>query len=228
MDLTTGEVAELLGVSLADVSKWAQSGALPHYEMGGELRFGREELETWMLSNESQLEQATLQGLKEGKGAQHFSLYRAINRGGVLSHIQGKTKEEVIREAVSEIANSFELDCEVLTELLLDRERLASTGLGHGLAFPHTRDFFLGRQVDVVTVVLLDQPVPFDAIDGKPVFALFFLLASDSKRHLHLLSKLAHLNHDHQFREFLRAKPNKGELLNYIKEWEHSLLKAKK
>lgn len=225
MDLTKQEVAKILGVSPDDVQEWAESGNLPHYQMDGELRFGQEELETWMLSHDDKLENTAL-NTREDSGLQHFSLYRAISRGGTYHHIEGKSKEDVIRSSVSEIATRFDFDAEVLSELLLDREKLMSTGLGHGVAFPHTRDFFLEKKIDIVTIVFPKEPIDFGSIDHKPVFALFFLLACDGKRHLHLLGKLAHLNHDVRFRDFLKNNPSQHELLSCVKEWERSLIKV--
>ncbi len=225
MDLTTQEVAKLLGVTPKDVANWAKSSNLPHYQMEGELRFGQEELESWMLTHENELENTNL-NIHEESGLQHFSLYRAISRGGVLHHIEGSSKEEIIRNSVKEIAKRYDFDADVLSELLLDREKLMSTGLGHGVAFPHTRDFFLEHRIDIVTVVFPKEPIDFGSIDHEPVFALFFLLACDGKRHLHLLGKLAHLNHDSRIRDFLKSGPSQQELLSCIKEWERSLIKV--
>ncbi len=225
MDLTAQEVAKLLGVTSNEVSDWAKSSNLPHYHMEGELRFGQEELEAWILSHEEELENANL-NVHEESGLQHFSLYRAISRGGVLHQLEGLNKDQIIRDSVKEIASRFDFDADVLADLLLDREGLMSTGLGHGIAFPHTRDFFLEHKIDIVTVVFPKEPIDYGSIDHEPVFALFFLFACDGKRHLHLLGKLAHLNHDSKFRDFLKGHPPQQELLAYVKEWERSLIRV--
>src|SRR5690606_8578206 len=123
-----------------------------------------------------------------------FSLYRALHKGGVYFDVPGSTKETLIRSSMQMLARDLHLDAEVLTELLLDRERLMSTGLSNGVAVPHTRDFLLQEPFDVVTVVFPEKPVEYDSLDGKPVHTLFFLFACDDKRHLHLLAKIAHLS----------------------------------
>jgi PTS system nitrogen regulatory IIA component len=102
----------------------------------------------------------------------------------------------------------------------MDRERLMPTTLNHGIAVPHTRDFLLQKSFDVVTVVYPKNPIEYGALDGKKVHTLFFLFACDDKRHLHLLAKLAHLTRLEEALKFLSDKPNKAELLAYIKEWE--------
>src|SRR5207244_3368095 len=103
----------------------------------------------------------------------------------------GKTKEDVIRHATKAIADKMALDAEVLTDLLLDRERHQPTSLGHGIGIPHTRDFLLNNSQDVVSVVFPEHPLDYGAPDGQPVHTLFFLFASDDKKHLHLLAKIA-------------------------------------
>lgn len=59
-------------------------------------------------------------------------------------------------------------------------------------AIPHTRDTFLENKPDFITVAFPKETIKFDSLDGKPVYVLFFLFASDDKKHLHLLAKIAH------------------------------------
>ena len=73
-------------------------------------------------------------------GNQQFSLYRALNRGGVLANVEGETKEEVIRASMQHISEKLRHDSDVLSELLLDRERLMPTAFNNGVAVPHTRE----------------------------------------------------------------------------------------
>jgi PTS system nitrogen regulatory IIA component len=156
-------------------------------------------------------------------GTQQFGLYRAVYKGGVYDNVEGESKEEVIRAAVLKIAADLRLDAEVITELLLDREKLMPTSLSSGIGVPHTRDFLLQESYDVVSVVFLKKPIEYGALDHKPVHTLFFLFACDDKRHLHLLAKLAHLASKKDNLDFLRNHPTKQEFLNYIKQWETTL-----
>ncbi|MDB6081504.1 MAG: ptsN2, partial [Chlamydiia bacterium] len=88
---------------------------------------------------------------------------------------------------------------------------------------PHARKFHLSGYQDIVTVVFLDKPIEYGALDGLPVHTLFFLLACDDKRHLSLLSKMAHLLANPIMRAKLCKHPQKEELLNLITEWESGL-----
>lgn len=227
MDLKLKDVAELLNVSENTIRRWIADGKIPYYRLNNQLRFSRSEIENWVLSSkqeggfvpfDSETQEFRL-------GTQQFGLYRAIHKGGVYSDVPGDSKEEVICEAMKRIAADLHLDPEVITELLLDRERLMPTALSHGVGVPHTRDFLLQESYDVVAIVFPKKPIEYGALDGELVHTLFFLFACDDKRHLHLLAKLAHLSSDPENLDFMRTHPDKMELLDYIKTWETHIKK---
>lgn len=228
MDLKLKDVADLLNVSETTVRRWIAEGKIPYYRLNHQFRFSRNEIENWVLSSKQEGDFSTileedLPLKSESLGTQQFGLYRAIHKGGVYRNIPGLSKEEVIANAVALIAKDISLDAEVITDLLLDREKLMPTALSNGVAVPHTRDFLLEESFDVVAVVFPENPIEFGALDGKPVDVMFFLFACDDKRHLHLLAKLAHLSSKDSSLDFLHSKPSKTEMLEYIKEWESNL-----
>ena len=235
MDLKIKDVADLLNVSEMTIRRWLSKGKIPAYKINHQYRFSREEIEDWVMScktdslfKESEPQKIALNGEKAEKiigkvGVHKFCLYRALHKGLVLRGVEGATKEEVIRNSMKEIAGSLNLDAAILTDLLLDRERLMPTGLNHGLAVPHTRDFLLQEAFDVVFVVYPKKPIEYGSLDGKPVHTLFFLFACEDKRHLHLLAKLAHLVNHSETREWFQTKPDKEDLLARIKNWESSI-----
>ncbi|OGN64480.1 MAG: PTS sugar transporter subunit IIA [Chlamydiae bacterium RIFCSPHIGHO2_12_FULL_49_9] len=229
MDLKLKDVAELLNVSEVTIRRWISDSKIPYYRLHNQFRFSRSEIENWVLSWKQEGEFSPFSDDEHGKerlGTQQFGLYRAIHKGGVYSSIPGDTKEEVICAAMKLIAQDLHLDAEVITELLLDREKLMPTALANGVAVPHTRDFLLQESFDVIAVVFPERPIDYGALDGKPTDILFFLFACDDKRHLHLLAKLAHLSSKPENLRFLRKHPSKQELLNYIKSWEGKLKMA--
>jgi PTS system nitrogen regulatory IIA component len=227
MDLKLKDVAELLNVSETTVRRWVSDGKIPYYRLNQQVRFSRSEVENWVLSCKQGKEDFSPFDHEEGEesskerlGTHQFGLYRAIHKGGVYNNIPGKTKEEVIRNAMKAIAGALNLDAEVITELLLDREHLMPTALSNGVGVPHTRDFLLQESFDVVAVAFPENPIEYGALDGKPVHTLFFLFACDDKRHLHLLAKLAHLSSNSDNLAYLRSGPDKSHLMDYIKNWE--------
>jgi PTS system nitrogen regulatory IIA component len=238
MDLKIKDVAELLNVSETTIRRWLSDGKIPAYRINHQYRFSRIEIENWMMRckikspeegfspfNETQIyppldtEKDPQEAASRG-GMHHFCLYRAIHQGDVFSNIPGKTKEELIRWTTKTVAQKLGVDAEVLSELLLDREKLMPTALNNGIAVPHTRDFLRKGPLDMVFVVYPKAPLDYGALDGNPVHTLFFLFASNDKGHLQLLAKLAHLGSHPNTLEFLSSKPDKKFLLDFIRNWE--------
>jgi len=124
---------------------------------------------------------------------------------------------EVLGELLA--TDAPELDPDAVFERLLERERLGSTGLGHGIALPHARM----KEVDeaVGAFIQLRQGVDFDAIDDKPVDLSFGLLVPESanEMHLQLLSQLATMFSDAKLRQSLRAAESAEEILRILEGW---------
>lgn len=225
MDLKIKDVAELLSVSETTIRRWLSEGKIPAYRLHHQYRFSRIEIEDWMMS--CRIDQEGGEKGETGdavrKGMHQFGLYRAMHRGEVLTDLLSETKEKIIEEVMLRVAKSLGMDAAVMTEMLIDREQMMPTALSNGIAVPHTRDFLLKKPFDVVVVASLVKPIDWGALDGKKVHTLFFLFASDDKRHLNLLAKLAHLSSSDESLEFLQTRPTKGELLEYIKGWESKI-----
>ncbi len=110
-------------------------------------------------------------------------------------------------EAISQIitASYPEYNINNVFETLIERERLGSTGIGHGVALPHGR---LPECTDTIGVFIsLKNGIDYDAIDKEPVRLLFALLIPDhsTEEHLQILAKLA---------EFFRSSENRQKLEN--------------
>lgn len=240
MDLKIKDLAELLSVSEATIRRWLAKGRIPAYKLNHQYRFNRTEIESWMMSckvkpaeeeifplNEEQIypipEDSSVVDSRSSNGLQQYSLYRSLHKGEVFFDIEGETKEEVIRKTMQLAAPKLGLDHEVLSELLLDREKMMSTALNNGIAIPHARDFLLPTPSDTVFIVYLQKPLEYGALDGKPVHTLFFLFSSTDKKHLHLLAKIAHFCSQPELFQFLCQKPAKELLLPFIKEWEEKI-----
>ncbi|MBI3236208.1 MAG: PTS sugar transporter subunit IIA [Chlamydiales bacterium] len=213
----------------------------PGYRLNHQYRFNRNEIENWMIRCRlkaagdgfspfgektgdplEEMPQETEGGSARG-GVRQFGLYRAIHQGEVFNHVKDKNKDDLICSTTREIAPKLGVDAEVLSELLLDRERLMPTALNNGIAVPHTRDFLMKGPFDSVVLVFPQEPIEYGALDGKPVHALFFLFACSDKRHLHLLAKIAHLCSNPAALELLRTQPDKKKTLEFIRHWETSL-----
>jgi len=112
------------------------------------------------------------------------------------------------------------LSPETVFERLLERERLGSTGLGHGVALPHTRIKEVTEAVGAF--IQIREGVEFDAIDNRPVDLAFALLVPEeaNEMHLQLLAQLASMFSDQQLRRDLRGAVSKDRILAILEGWE--------
>ncbi len=105
-----------------------------------------------------------------------------------------------------------ELSSDVVFKTLTDRERLGSTGLGHGIAIPHGR--IAGLEQPTVAVVRLASPIDFDSPDGQPVWLAVSLLVPDDAcaEHLNLLAGLASLFNQSSFVDSIKNCSDEAEV----------------
>ena len=103
------------------------------------------------------------------------------------------------------LKNRDELDRDTISQILIERERLGSTGIGDGVALPHGR--VNGIEHAIGAFVTLKTPLDYDAIDEQPVTMAFALLvpANANETHLKILSRLAEIFSDSEFRRRLTA-----------------------
>lgn len=139
----------------------------------------------------------------------------AVDRIGNGLKIGSKKR---LLEVLAELLSSDQpsLDPETVFEHLLERERLGSTGLGHGIALPHARMKDVTEALGAF--VQLQEGVSFDAIDDKPVDLAFALLVPESanEMHLQLLSQLASMFSGDQLRQELRDAASADQILELL------------
>lgn len=123
-------------------------------------------------------------------------------------------------ERVGELFESqLGLPHDTVFESLLAREKLGSTGLGHGIAIPHGR--IKGLKEATGALVRLKTPIPFDAPDNAPVTLLFMLLVpvQATDLHLQILGELAQMFSDKRLREALLAAPDAAAAHALVAAW---------
>ena len=222
MDLKLKDVAALLNLSEKTIKRFIVERKIPVYRLQDEYLFSRVEIEDWMLQHK--LDFTAECENEQVDGSLHFNFYRALYRGDVLTFEDPiEDKQAVMFRAMEWMACHYNFDQQVLTELLMDREKLMPTSVGKGFALPHARDFLLDTHFDVMMVVYLNHPIEWGAFDHHKVHTLFFLFACDDRHHLNLLSKVAYLLSHERAKHFLASKPKKPAMLEYVKDWESNL-----
>jgi nitrogen PTS system EIIA component len=137
----------------------------------------------------------------------------------VLAGVDATSKKRAFEEAGLLFENLHGLSRALVTDSLFARERLGSTGLGHGVAIPHGR--IKGLKAPMAAMFSLAQPIGFDAPDEQPVSLLIFLLVPEAatQKHLEILSEIAELLSDVSLRERLKAAPEASQLYELVAEW---------
>ncbi|MFZ4650379.1 MAG: PTS sugar transporter subunit IIA [Rubrivivax sp.] len=137
----------------------------------------------------------------------------------VLVNVDATSKKRVFEQAGLLFENGHSIARGIVTDSLFARERLASTGLGHGVAIPHGR--IKGLKNPLAAVLRVQQPLPFEAPDDEPVVLLIFLLVPEAatQRHLEILSEIAEMLSDRALRERLKVEPDPAVLHQLISDW---------
>lgn len=138
----------------------------------------------------------------------------------VLVGVDATSKKRAFEEAGLLFESLHGLSRALITDSLFARERLGSTGLGHGVAIPHGR--IKGLKSPMAAVFQLASPIGFDAPDEQPVVLLIFLLVPEAatQKHLEILSEIAELLSDAPLREKIKSSADAAELHSMIADWK--------
>jgi nitrogen PTS system EIIA component len=145
-----------------------------------------------------------------------------ISPDSVLPSLRPKTKKQLLQELSSRAARRAGLSERVIFDVLLQRERLGSTGLGQGIAIPHGK--VPGLKGIIGIFARLAEPIDFDAVDGEPVDIVFLLLAPEGAGadHLKALARISRLLREGSAVEKLRASRDAAALYAVLTEGETS------
>ena len=140
--------------------------------------------------------------------------------------LQSADQDSVLDELVNQIPQFANLpeSRQTLLRALREREQLHSTGIGDGVALPHSRNALVG---------LVDQPImvfgrhkkgiPYDAIDGIPARLFFLLVAPTVTQHLAILARLGRLLRDPKLRQSLLSADSADKVLALVRDGEAKL-----
>jgi nitrogen PTS system EIIA component len=136
----------------------------------------------------------------------------------VVPALRVPAKKQALQELGAQAARLTGLDAGVVYEVLLQRERLGSTGIGDGIAIPHGKVPKLERLFGLVA--RLDKPIDFEALDSQPVDLLFMLLAPEGAGadHLKALARIARVVREPGLLDRVRAARDADALYAVLSE----------
>ncbi len=139
----------------------------------------------------------------------------------VLVRVPGHTKEEVIGRLIDLLEGRPEVnDLETARRAVFVREELLSTGVGFGLGLPHAKSSGVNAMVAAFGVT--EEPIEFDAMDGRPVRLLFLLVGpeDDDRRHVRVMGFISRLMSDPEVRRRLLRAVSAEEVLDVFERAE--------
>jgi PTS system nitrogen regulatory IIA component len=206
--------ARFLGTPEETVTRWVRQGLLPCRGSLPQVRFERATLERW--SRERGLRRSASRAADPQLDDQDL-LAAAVARGAV-GRMPAADAAAAIEAALAQLPDLPDEARSDLLEEVLGRERMASTGLGHGFAIPHPRRP-PGRWIDqpTVSVLFLEEPLDWAALDGEPVHTVLLLLSPSVSVHLELLARVSMVLHDETFRSLLTEAPEAERLLALLR-----------
>jgi nitrogen PTS system EIIA component len=137
----------------------------------------------------------------------------------VLDELKAGNKRDVLAELADAFAKGkIKFDREAMIHVLLEREKLGSTGIGEGIAIPHGK--LAGLEEMVVAFGRSHRGIEFEAMDGKPVHLFFLLMAPENSagQHLKALAKISRMLKDGAFRQHLMEAVTHDDLMALIAE----------
>lgn len=226
--MTLKEAADYLKVSEKTLSRLAQEGRIPAQKLARQWRFQRAAVESWMATRDATpVDEQQL--TPEATGLpQPLTIANAIAPARISLNLTAPDKYSVLRELCALVLDPNEGRLfETLFEALKAREDLCPTCVSEGVAIPHARNALVGLvDYPVLAYGRHRQGVDFGALDGKPVHHFFLLCAPNVRQHLQLLSRLARLVNNPDFRAWLDAAHQPDDVIALIQEAEPRIVGA--
>jgi PTS system nitrogen regulatory IIA component len=142
-----------------------------------------------------------------------------LDEASIIQDLRSTSKKGVLEELSSVLVSTGKLpDRDRAVEVLLEREKLGSTGIGDGIAIPH------GKMKEIKELVTSfgrsTKGVNFESIDNKPTYLFFLLVAPENSAGIHLkaLARISRLLKDPSFRNRLMEARDRGDLFRIIVE----------
>ena len=139
----------------------------------------------------------------------------------IRAHVAADSKERVIREMVQALVDAGRIaagDQDGIVKAIMKREDLGSTGIGRGVAVPHTKHPSVNRLVG--TVAVSPAGIEFESLDGEPVHLLFLLVSPPDRPgdHLRALESISRQLRDDTFCRLLKAAKGPVEIQQLLEE----------
>jgi PTS system fructose-specific IIA component/PTS system nitrogen regulatory IIA component len=148
-----------------------------------------------------------------------------VSREAIRTKVEADTKEDVIRIMAASLKSAGKIgedQLDGIVEAILKREELGSTGIGRGVAVPHTKHASVQELVGAVAIS--EDGVDFDSLDGEKVFLLFLLVSPPDRPgdHLRALENISRQLRDDTFCRFLKQSKEPADVWQLLEEADNN------
>jgi PTS system nitrogen regulatory IIA component len=219
--MTLTEVADYLQLAERTVLRMAQRGEIPAAKVASQWRFLRPVVRDWLAA---QMQTIPAAAGPTGGQRELLPIEEIVRPEWIHLQVQPGPKEAVLRQLVTPLETSgFARDPQRLLVSLVERERMMTTAIGHGVAVPHPRRPLQGMFSEPGLVVgLCRRGTCFDAVDDRLVHLFFLICATREEVHLQLMAKVAWLSRQELVRPLSEAS-SETEAISIIHEVARSL-----
>ena len=154
-----------------------------------------------------------------------MKLSEILEEVNIIPDLKARDKKGVLEELTEAlVSHEPSLDKGSLVKVLLERERLGSTGIGDGVAIPHGK--FDAVNHPIISFGRSRQGLDFESVDGQPAFLFFLLVAPENSANIHLkaLARIAKILKNSSFRKVLMEVPTRNELYQTIIQSDEELV----
>ena len=136
----------------------------------------------------------------------------------ILDDLKSQNKKGLLEELVAPLASRTGLNSDDLVRVLMERERLGSTGIGGGIGIPHGK--IKNLESLVLGFGLSRKGIDFESIDGEPTYIFFVLITPEDSTglHLKLLARISRILKNDHFKERLMNASDRDEIYDIIKQ----------
>jgi nitrogen PTS system EIIA component len=227
MDLE--QLASYLQRDLREVTKLASRGHLPGHKVGGQWRFARAEINHWLETQLSDLNEHQLTAIERGSAHnydQELLVSALLSEATMAVPLAASTRNSVLRELVTLAENTWQVyDPAAIVEAIRQREEMGSTALDSGVAIPHPRRPLAAALGEAVMAYgRTASGIPFGAPGGGLTDIFFLVCCRDDRTHLQVLARLSRLLLRPGFVEELRSMETPGTTWELLSNAERDLL----
>lgn len=155
-----------------------------------------------------------------------MSFAELLQENSIVFDLQANSRDDALKEIIAKVEENGRLQEGTFDELLnklIEREELGSTGVGNGIAVPHTKHNSF--DTPLLCIARSNKGVSFGALDGEPVYLFFMLLSPDKNAtdHLKALTFISTALRDEFFCKFLKNANSAEEMLDTVQEMDEKI-----